>query len=280
LVTGKAFDMLKELNEQDPEKYVQFWETYGAFLKEGVAVEQDQPERLFSLLRFHTSRDLRGWSSLADIVERADSEQEEIYYFLGDDPGAVRFSPHMDSFRKKEIEVLVLTDPVDSFMLMRLKEYEGHPLVNVADAELPEVQKSSEKEDELDQAVVSDLVTRFKTLLGDRVGDVRTTDRLLDSPARLVDPEGAPDQSMQRVYQMMDKKFELPKKILELNPRHTIMKRLASLPEGDPKFALAAEQIYENTLLIEGLHPDPVSMVGRIQDLIASALGEETGSAD
>jgi molecular chaperone HtpG len=165
-------------------------------------------------------------------------------------------------------------------MLMRLKEYEGHPLVNVADAELPEVQKSSEKEDELDQAVVSDLVTRFKTLLGDRVGDVRTTDRLLDSPARLVDPEGAPDQSMQRVYQMMDKKFELPKKILELNPRHTIMKRLASLPEGDPKFALAAEQIYENTLLIEGLHPDPVSMVGRIQDLIASALGEETGSAD
>jgi len=95
------------------------------------------------------------------------------------------------------------------------------------------------------------------------VGDVRTTSRLVDSPARLVDPEGAPDQSVQRVYQMMDKKFELPKKVLELNPRHSIMAGLAELPEGDPRFSLITEQVFENTLLIEGLHPDPVSMVAR-----------------
>jgi molecular chaperone HtpG len=99
-----------------------------------------------------------------------------------------------------------------------------------------------------------------------------TAARLSDSPARLVDPEGAPEQSVQRVYQMMDKKFELPKKVLELNPRHSIVVGLAHLPEGDPRFALIAEQLYEDALLVEGLHPDPVSMVGRIQELSARAL--------
>jgi HSP90 family molecular chaperone len=103
---------------------------------------------------------------------------------------------------------------------------------------------------------------------------VRTATRLSDSPARLVDAEGAPDQSVQRVYRMVDKDFEMPKKVLELNPKHPIMIRLAALRPADPKFDLVAEQIFENTLLVEGLHPDPVSMVRRIQDLIASALGD------
>ena len=277
LVTNKALDMLKELGDQEPDKYVAFWETYGSRIKEGVAVEQDDPEKLFPLLRFHTSKDLEAWSSLDDVIERAKPDQNEIYYFLGEDPSAVRYSPHMDSFRKADIEVLVLAEPVDPFMLMQLKEYQDHKLVNVADADLPEADLEEEAEETLEglnEADVSDLVSRFKAVLGDRVSEVRTTTRLSDSPARLVDPEGAPDQSVQRVYQMMDKKFELPKKVLELNPRHEIMKRLSHLPKGDSKFELIAEQLYENTLLIEGLHPDPVSMVGRIQDLISRALAD------
>jgi len=96
----------------------------------------------------------------------------------------------------------------------------------------------------------------------------------------LVDPEGAPDQSMQRVFQMMDKKFELPKKILELNPRHRIIKGLADLAQEDPRFTIIAEQIYEDALLVEGLHPDPVSMVGRIQDLMASVLEKGSESSE
>jgi HSP90 family molecular chaperone len=278
LVTGKALDMLADLGKESPEKYIEFWEVYGTHLKEGVAIEQDEPEKLFPLLRFHTDQDLAGWTSLDDYLERADSEQKEIYYFLGEDPSAVRFSPHMDPFRNRDIEVLVLADPVDPFMLMQLKAYNEHPLVNVTGADLPDGAPDEDTADQspaLDQDTVSDLVARFKTVLGDRVEDVRTTERLSDSPARLVDPEGALDQSVQRVYQMMDKKFELPKKVLELNPRHKIIDRLAALPDGDEKFELVAEQIYENTLLIEGLHPDPVSMIGRIQDLIARALGDD-----
>lgn len=138
LVTNKALDMLKGLGDEEPETYVIFWETYGSRIKEGVAVEQDEPEKLFPLLRFHTSKDLEGWSSLDDVIERAKSDQKEIYYFLGEDPSAVRYSPHMDSFRKADIEVLVLAEPVDPFMLMQLNEYKDHKLVNIADADLPE----------------------------------------------------------------------------------------------------------------------------------------------
>jgi molecular chaperone HtpG len=277
LVTGKVLDMLEDLGKDSPEDYAEFWNVYGQYLKEGVAVEQDHPEKLFLLLRFHTSKDLAGWTSLDEYLDRSPADQEEIYYFLGEDPGAVKYSPHMEGFRKADIEVLVLTDPVDPFMLMQLESYKNHKLVNIANADLPEDEVVEEKEQEmpsLDQDAVSALTKRFKELLGDRVSDVRTTTRLSDSPARLVDSEGAPEQSVQRVYQMMDKNFELPKKVLELNPRHKIIRGLAKLPEGDPKFSLVAEQIYENTLLIEGLHPDPVSMVGRIQDLIANTLGE------
>jgi HSP90 family molecular chaperone len=283
LLTSKVLDMLTSLGADEPEKYVQFWETYGGLLKEGVAIEQDQPEKLFPLLRFHTDKDLGGWSSLDDYISRADPEQKEIYYFLGEDPSAVRYSPHMDAFRKADIEVLVLSEPVDPFMLMQFKRYQDHPLVNIAQADLPEdTQEQPEETDTpaLDQAAVADLIVRFKSLLGERVGDVRITERLVGSPARLVDAEGAPDQSVQRVYRMMDKDFEAPKKVLELNPKHKIMVRLSQLNPADPKFDLVAEQVYENTLLVEGLHPDPVSMVGRIQDLIASALGEvEDGSS-
>lgn len=280
LVTHKALDMLEKLGKENPEKYSNFWETYGSPIKEGIAVEQDHPEKLFPLLRFHTSQDLEGWSSLSDYTERAGEAHKEIYYFLGQDPNAIRFSPHMEAFRKADLEVLVMTDPVDPFMLMQFKEYEGHPLVNIANAELPELasaEPGSEDSPPLDQQIVTDLVTRFKSVLGEQVGDVRTTQRLSDSPARLVDPEGAPDPSVQRVYQMMDKTFEMPKKVLELNPKHTIITALAELPQGDPTFKRVAEQIYENALLVEGLHPNPASMVGRIQELLADLLAKDQG---
>jgi len=281
LVFGKAVDMLSSLAEEGAEDYTKFWDVYGSLLKEGVAIEQDQPEKLFPLLRFHTDKDLTGWSSLAEYLERAIPEQKEIYYFLGEDASAVRFSPHMDEFRKKEIEVLVLSDPVDPFMLMQLKTFEDHPLVNIAEAELELDEaddKVSEQEPAMDQSTEANLVDRFKSVLGERVSDVRTTTRLSDSSARLIDPEGAPDQSMQRVLEMMDKQFETPKKVLELNPKHKIIHGLADLPEDDRRFELIAEQVFENALLIEGLHKDPVSMVERIQELMVNVLEDESES--
>jgi molecular chaperone HtpG len=116
------------------------------------------------------------------------------------------------------------------------------------------------------------LVERFKRHLGDRVNEVRTTGRLSDSPARLVDPEGALNQEMQRVYRLLNKDYEAPKKVLEINPGHPILARLGALPEDSPVVPLIVEQIYDDALLIEGLHPDPASMISRIQKLMETAL--------
>ena len=117
------------------------------------------------------------------------------------------------------------------------------------------------------------VIDRIKAQLGERISEVKTTDRLVSSPARLVDPEGTLNPELQRVYRMLDKKFEVPQKVLEINPRHPIIQRLASLPADSPVNELVIEQVYEDALLIEGLHPDPASMIDRIQKLMEKALG-------
>ncbi len=282
LVTAKALDMMQELSEKTPEKYVSFWETYGSRLKEGVAIDQDQPEKLFPLLRFHTNQDLEGWHSLDDYLSRADQDQEAIYYILGEYPSAARFSPHMEAFRKADIEVLLLTEPVDPFMLMQLKAYQDHQLVNVAEADLPipEADPDTEEKTELPKETLDDLITSFKKVLEEKVSDVRTTTRLSDSPARLVDPEGSPDQSVQRVYRMMNQTLEIPQKVLEINPRHPIIKGLSRLQGDHPKFKLIAQQVFDNALLVEGLHPNPISMIEKIQDLMTAALANPPEEQD
>jgi molecular chaperone HtpG len=116
------------------------------------------------------------------------------------------------------------------------------------------------------------LIERFKKQLGDRVSDVRMTDRLSDSPARLADPAGTPNQHMQRVFRMLKEDFQVPKKVLELNPSHPIMTGLNALPADSPLAGIVIEQVFEDALLIEGLHPDPVGMIPRIQKIMEQAL--------
>jgi len=143
-----------------------------------------------------------------------------------------------------------------------------------ANLELPETEpdEPEQAEAELPEEQRAALTGRFKEQLKDRVSDVRMTDRLSGSPARLVDPEGSMGQEMQRVYRMLNRDFEVPKKVLELNPRHPILTGLSQLPEDSPLSPLFIEQIYEDALLIEGLHPDPASMIDRIQKLMEAAL--------
>jgi len=273
LVTSKVIDTLKKLAEEDETKYNQFWEAYARFIKQGVAIEQAEPEALHSLLRFHTTKFPDQWHSLEAYVERMQPGQDQIYYIIGDDEHSILYSPHLEVVKRFEYEVLLLADPVDAFMLMGLNKYKDHTLANVAtsDLKLPE-----DDEKPADQSSTetdySGLVERFKAQLGERVTDVRTTERLSDSPARLVDPEGVLNQEMQRVYRLLNREFEVPKKVMEINPRHPILVRLNTLPADSPLNALITEQVYEDALLIEGLHPDPASMIARIQKLMEAAL--------
>lgn len=276
LVTGKILDTLKKMAQEDTEKYEQFWQELGRFLKQGVALDERDPEELYPLLRFRTSAHPEQWSSLDDYVERMQSDQKEIYYIMGDDDRSILYSPHLDIIQRFNYEALLLTDPVDAFMIVRIPKYKDHNLINLAS---PNLQLPDQPEEQLADAEqiqpvaeADVLVTRFKTHLADQVAEVRVTDRLSEAPARLVNPSGAPTQEMLRMYRLLNREMESPKKILELNPRHPILVRLAALPDDDPLNDLLVDQIYEDTLLIEGLHPDPASMVKRIQRLMEAAL--------
>ena len=276
LLTSRVFDTLEKMITEQPDKYHSFWGEFGRYIKEGVAIDKETPEQLYGLLRFHSTAYPDDWVSLDEYVGRMKPDQKDIYYILGDDERSILRSPHLEYMRKHDIEVILLTQPIDPFMMVRLTEYKEHPLSNVAkaDLKLPEAEKETPAESAPEESttVWVTLIERFKAQLGDKVTDVRITDRLSDSPARLVDPQGAPNQEMQRAYQILGESFEIPKKILELNPNHPILVRISSLPADNELGKLAIEQVYENSLLIEGLHPEPASMISRIQKIIEAAL--------
>jgi molecular chaperone HtpG len=276
LISSKITNAIEKLAKDEPENYAKFWEEFGRYIKEGVAIEQTEPDALYPLLRFHTTKISDQWSSLDDYIGRMQPEQKDIYYIMGDDERSVIYSPHLDIIKKHALEVLLLTEAIDPFMVVRLAKYKEHTLVNVSspDIKLPPMEKESEKAEipALDPNEWISLIQRFKSQLGDKVTDVRMTDRLSDSPARLVDPEGVPNQEMQRVYRLIKEDFQAPKKVLELNPRHPILVQLNSLGSDADLGHLIIDQIYENALLIEGLHPDPAGMIERIQKIIEAAI--------
>jgi molecular chaperone HtpG len=198
--------------------------------------------------------------------------QKEIYYIVGEDPKSVLLSPHLDYFQSQGTEVLLLTDPMDSFMLMGLHKYKDYELKNVAQAEVdtPEKPKEEVEAEKIPDDDFKALIERFKQVLGERVKDVRASKRLSQSVARLADPEGSLNPELQRVYKYLGKEYEIPRKILELNPSHAILKNLVG-KEAELQ-TLIIEQIYDSALLVEGLHPDPSSMAPRIQQIIEAAL--------
>jgi molecular chaperone HtpG len=183
-------------------------------------------------------------------------------------------SPHLDYFKSQDTEVLLLTDPMDSFMLMGLNKYKEYELKNVAqaDVEAPENNKEETEKQNIPDNDLEKLIESFKQILGERVTDVRASKRLSQSVARLVDPDGSVNPELQRVYKYLGQEYEVPKKILELNPSHAILKNLVGLENDSDLLNMIIEQIYDSALLVEGLHPDPSSMAPRIQQIIEAAL--------
>ncbi len=279
-VTHKVLEVLKDLAAKDADKYRAVWKEYSPYIKEGLATDIAARDRLTPLLRFHASRATGGGvTSLAEYVGRMPPQQRAIYYLLGEDLQAVAHSPHLDYFRKENIEVLYLVDPLDGFVVTSLPSYEGFPLKNVDDAglDLPESrpEKESQTEATVPEPEFAALVAGFKAQLGDRVTDVRASDRLVDSPVRLVSPEDAKQRDMERVRRLLEKDYAIPKKILEINRRHPLIRNLSALVAAGQSEGVVndcIQQLYDNGLLLEGLHPNPAEMVGRIQALMEAAL--------
>jgi len=276
IVTGQVMKELERLSKDEVEKYEIFWSEFGVYLKQGIAANPMDVETIQPLLRFKTTTHPDIWSSLEDYSGRMKDGQKEIYYIVGEDPKSVLLSPHLDYFQSQGTEVLLLTDPLDSFMLMGLRKYKDFELINVAQADIEAPEKSDEKTEteKIPDDDFGKLIERFKQILGERVTDVRASKRLSQSVARLVDPEGSLNPEMQRVYKFLGQEYEVPKKILELNPSHAILKNLVGMDAESELQNLIIEQIYDSALLVEGLHPDPSSMAPRIQQIIEAALNK------
>ncbi|MEP7285410.1 MAG: molecular chaperone HtpG [Chloroflexota bacterium] len=269
-----------ENEEKEDDKYIGFWDEFGKLVKEGVATDATNRTRLTPLLRFHSSTDADGWVSLQQYLDRMAEGQEEIYYLFGEDARSIAYSPHLDAFKSRGIEVLFLTDTIDSFMMNALTEFQGRKLTNGADAdlELPASQDQPDESEPLSSDDLGTLLERFKQTLGDRVSEVRESKVLTESPARLVSADKGFGADMERVYRMLDKGFNAPKRILEINPRHPLIRNLATLGDN-PIVDDIAEQLLESALLLEGILPNPADMVPRIQKLMEAATRQDGKAA-
>ncbi|MCC6985815.1 MAG: molecular chaperone HtpG, partial [Anaerolineales bacterium] len=274
VLTNQVIKELESLAKKDVEKYNSFWSEFGVYLKQGVAASPADTETITPLLRFKTNLQPETWSSLEEYASRMKDGQKVIHYIVGEDSKSVLRSPHLDSFHAKGLEALLLTEPMDSFMLMGLRKFKDYELKNVAGAEVDgEDQPRAESEAEkIPEGDFNSLVERFKQVLGERVADVRASRRLVTSVARLVDADANSNPDLQRVYKYLGREYEIPKKVLELNSSHEILKNLLKLDAGSELGNIVIEQIFDSALLVEGIHPDPSSMAPRVQQLIEAAL--------
>lgn len=279
ILTGKVTDMLKKWGTDAPEEYAKFWKNFGDFICEGIITEPDAKESLTPLLRFHTMNHGMEWRSLSDYFQEMKPEQKKIYYVLGDNLETLRNSPHTEKLRKDGIDVLLLDKVYDPFVMTALQKYQDCEIVNAAsEGEEKEQAKSTDENSENKEAEKKEespenkaLTDLFMAALGERVSAVRTTDRLVSSPARLVDSEGAIPQEMQRIYKAMQQEYTAPKKVLELNPDHELIQKAAACQDETLRNQIIA-QIYDNAMIMDGEAPDQVAMLERLQNLMLKLL--------
>ena len=273
--TKKVLGMLESVAlSDDPlekDKYAAFWEQFGAVLKEGIGEDHGNQERLAKLLRFASTTADSG-VSFADYVGRMKEGQEAIFYITADTLAGAKSSPQLEIFRKKGIEVLLLTDRVDEWMLQHLYEFDGKPLQSVAKGgvDLGKLQDEDEKKQaEATSEAFKPMLEKLQAALKDRVKDVRTTTRLVDSPACIVVDEGDMSSHLARLLKQSGQAAPKGMPILEVNPAHGLLKRLEVTPEA--AFDDLAQIIFDQALLAEGGQlEDPAAYVQRVNRLLTA----------
>jgi len=272
--TKRVLSMLEDVAENQKDKYAAFWGEFGNVLKEGIGEDHQNQERLAKLLRFASTQADAG-VSFGDYVSRMKEGQEAIYYITADNLAAAKGSPQLELFRKKGIEVLLLVDRVDEWMLSHLYEYEGHPLQSVAKGgvDLGKLQDEAEKKAaEAAAEAFKPLLERLKTALKERAKDVRVTTRLVDSPACIVVDEGDMSAHLARLLKQAGQEAPRAQPILEVNAEHALVRRLADTPDGDARFDDLAQILFDQALLAEGGQlEDPAAYVQRVNRMLTAA---------
>ena len=275
---NRVLGLVEDLAEKQPEKFATFWKEFGRVLKEGVGEDFANKERIAKLLRFSTTHDdvEEQKVSLPDYVARMEEGQDKIYYVTADTHAAARSSPHLEIFRAKGIEVLLLSDRVDEWVVSNLLEFDGKQLVSVAKGalDLGQLGDDEKKEQEKEASEHKELAERIKKVLGDKVKDVRVTLRLTDSPACLVADEHAMSMNLERMLKAAGQNVPSSAPILEINTRHPIVHKMEG-ESNEQRFGDWSSILFDQAMLADGGSlEDPSSFVKRLNQLMLTLSGD------
>lgn len=267
-MTAKVLSELKT-RAKDAESYATFWQAFGPVLKEGLWEDAEHRQDIANLLRFHSSTQ-EGWTSLADYVARMKPNQEAIYILVGDDVEALKRSAQIEGFTARGLEVLLLSDHVDAFWPERMDAYEGKPIRSITQggddlsAFEPEVAEGDTPAD------LADLLPKLKEALKDDVSDVKASQRLVDSAVLLSAPAFGPDLQMQRLLRRAGRGMGGGQPVLELNPRHPLIRRIAERAASGEDVGEAAQTLVDLAHVQGGDPPrDPVAFARRVASALA-----------
>ncbi|MFN7962631.1 MAG: molecular chaperone HtpG [Thermoanaerobaculia bacterium] len=278
-LTRKVLETFRELQQKEPEKYLELWSEFGRAIKEGVAEDFDNRDRLLELLLFQSSADAEKLTTLKQYLERMKPEQSEIFYLTGESRAQVESSPHLEAFREREIEVLFLIDPVDELLTQSVNEVDGKRLKSVGKGtvELGSAEEREKKKEELKdkEARYSSLLELMQKQLDSHVKQVRLTNRLTSSPVCLVGAEHDYSPQLERLLQKGKGGGLAQRRIMELNPEHPILERLQGrfeVDQDDPMIADYADLLLGYGLLAEGAElPDPARFNRLVAELMTRA---------
>ena len=269
---NRVLGMIEDMAENQHDKFAVFWTEFGSVLKEGVGEDWSNKERIAKLLRFSSTADSgdKQVVALNDYVGRMKEGQDKIYYITAETHAAAKSSPHLEIFKKKDIEVLLLSDRVDEWAVSNLQEFDGKKLVSVAKGalDLGSIDNAADSEEEKDSADSSDLINRIKESLAGKVKDVRVSSRLVDSPSCLVSDEDEMSMNLSRMLKAAGQEVPAVEPILEINVNHPIVKKMADEKDKD-RFSDWSSIVLDQAMLADGgTLEDPATFVFKLNNLI------------
>ncbi len=274
-ITKQVLKKLEDIAQNDKDKYNIFWKEHGKIFKLGYTDFQNR-EQFSKLIRFNSSRveDENEVISLDEYISNMKEDQDEIYYISGNDRKSIENSPYLEPFKEAEIEVLYLYEPIDEFILQAISEYKGKKFKPVEHADINKIKKEKKEEQGKDLTEIQNLIKLMKDVLKDKVIDVRTTNRLTQTPVCLVSPDGKLSSQMQKIIQLINKDTSIPKQILEINPESELIKDLSKIVSNGPKDDFIEEiinHLYDTALIQNGYLPDVNELAKRSYNILDKA---------
>lgn len=271
----KIFQHLTKIKGKDRKKYLNIWKNFAKNLKEGIAYDFENREKISDLLLFHSSKKSKeDFIDLKEYLDKADEKQKEIFYVTGLDIESIEKNPALEAFRKKDIEVLYLNDPLDEIVIDNLREYNGKIFKMAESADIKIDKEKDEKKDENYLKDNENLILYLKTIYGERIADVKISKRLVDSPCILSHPNDGPSVQMEKIMKMVNKDYKFSKKIFEINPDNKLIKEMVRIHKAtpdSPELKAISLQLLDNMMLREGIIDNIDTIIPRIQDIMLQA---------